>query len=389
MKSLRILVGADVPPDPNSGAAGTVYHTSAALRELGHEVDEIWTDDLPRHIRHGNLHYLLELPRCYRNAVRSKVAEKNYDVIQLSQPHAWLAAREHRQLRRHGIFVIRSHGLEQRVDEDVRRYGRPDAGKRWPKRLVSKGVSRLLRRHQSLAVRYADLMIVPCHDDRDYLVNEMSADPRRVSVIRHGATQHFIDEPLRPFSKARWKKMLYVGQFAYIKGPHVLARVAQSVLRAHSDVSLTWVCGQSHHQSVRALLDPTIASRVQLEDWRPQDKLMDLYDEHGIFLFPSLAEGAGKASVEAMTRGMVVIATRTSGMREAIDHNRSGLLCDAGNAESFARATSRALGDLDLCQSLAIAARESSIAYTWKRCAEHAVDFYHTLLHRRSFDEVE
>ena len=45
---MKILVGADVPPDPNSGAAGTVYQTNAALRELGHDVDEIWANDIGR-----------------------------------------------------------------------------------------------------------------------------------------------------------------------------------------------------------------------------------------------------------------------------------------------------------------------------------------------------
>ncbi len=62
---LRILVGADVPPDLNPGASGTVLQTNLALRELGHHVDEIWADDLGRRIRHGNLHYAFELPRAY------------------------------------------------------------------------------------------------------------------------------------------------------------------------------------------------------------------------------------------------------------------------------------------------------------------------------------
>ena len=39
---VRILVGADVRPDPNPGAAGTVYATNNALRELGYEIEETW-----------------------------------------------------------------------------------------------------------------------------------------------------------------------------------------------------------------------------------------------------------------------------------------------------------------------------------------------------------
>ncbi|MBE9203856.1 hypothetical protein IQ218_10925 [Synechocystis salina LEGE 06099] len=74
---LRILTVADTPCDPNSGAAGTVYYTNQALRQLGHEVDEIWADDLgPRRIAHGNLHSLLEQPRAYRIAVMEAIKKK-------------------------------------------------------------------------------------------------------------------------------------------------------------------------------------------------------------------------------------------------------------------------------------------------------------------------
>ena len=66
-------MGADVLPDPNAGASGTVYQMNAALRRQGHVVDEIWQTDLGRRIRHGNLHYLLELPRTYRRAVRQRL----------------------------------------------------------------------------------------------------------------------------------------------------------------------------------------------------------------------------------------------------------------------------------------------------------------------------
>ena len=42
---LRILVGADVSPDPNAGASGTVWQMNEALRRRGNQVDEIWAED--------------------------------------------------------------------------------------------------------------------------------------------------------------------------------------------------------------------------------------------------------------------------------------------------------------------------------------------------------
>jgi len=109
--TLRILMMADVPPDPNRGAAGTEVQTARALREAGHEVDTLWAADLGRRIQHGNLHLLLELPRAYERAALRALEAKRYDVLHVNQPHGFRAARAvHR--RHPGVaFLHRSHGF--------------------------------------------------------------------------------------------------------------------------------------------------------------------------------------------------------------------------------------------------------------------------------------
>src|SRR2546426_12134532 len=84
--ALRILLMADVPRDPNAGAAGTEVQTSEALQRLGHEVDEVWAPRLGRRIAHGNLHYLIELPRAYRREMKRARPPKRYDGIHLQPP---------------------------------------------------------------------------------------------------------------------------------------------------------------------------------------------------------------------------------------------------------------------------------------------------------------
>jgi len=91
---MKILFMADIVADPNSGAAGTEIKTINALRQLGCEVDEIWSNDLSHKIKHGNLHYLLELPISYKNLMLSKLNLLHYDVIHVNQPHGFLAAKE-------------------------------------------------------------------------------------------------------------------------------------------------------------------------------------------------------------------------------------------------------------------------------------------------------
>ena len=385
MKPLRILIGADVPPDPNAGAAGTVWHTTEALRALGHEVDAFWADDLPHRIRHGNLHYLLELPRAYRDAVRERCARKDYDVIQLSQPHAWLAAKDHRTSRRPGVCVNRSHGWELLADEALRvwhrKLGVPQ--NRFPRSLLSPAITALLHRQAWKAVRWSDGVLVPATDIRDFIVDRMGASAEKVACVPHGVQETFVARPLAPMDDARRRRILYVGQFAFIKGPNILAQVLAGALKRNPDASATWVCSVAHHAAARALLDDDTAQRVDLLDWRPQEELLELYDTHGILVFPSFYEGAAKACLEAMVRGLCVVATDVGAMRDYITDGVSGFLAPAGNVTAFETSVARVMDDGDLARRISTEAHRAVAGLTWRRCAEGATELYSRLLAER------
>ncbi|QNN69269.1 glycosyltransferase [Thermomonas carbonis] len=236
---LDILVGADVLPDPNSGAAGTVMDTSHALSMLGHSVDSFWADSLGRRVSHGNLHYILELPRAYRREVAARLALKRYDVVQLSQPYSYLAGRMVRRLSDRPLMIWRSHGLEAKVDAAMLRYA-PTAPS--TVRGAFRGlVGRRLHWIQREAMRCSDGAIVPCDDDKSFLVEQFGAQPDRVAVIWHGVPDTYLDAPVST-NKRRWKRILHVSQMSANKGPMVMSQVAAQVLQSSTDVTMTWLC---------------------------------------------------------------------------------------------------------------------------------------------------
>jgi glycosyltransferase involved in cell wall biosynthesis len=383
---MRILVGADVPPNPDSGAAGTVFATSESLRALGHEVDEIWSGDLRHRIRHWNLHYLLELPRSYRNAVAARCTGRPYDVIQLSQPSAWLAAREHRRLRRPGIFVNRSHGLESMADAALdhwhRRLG--SAPQRFPRSLASQLLRRRLHRQIDGVARHADGIIVPAQDIREHLVRHHGGDADRIAVIAHGVPEELLTAPQAPMAAERGKRMLHVGQFSFIKGPRLLACAATKILEADPDSRLTWVCGREHHSDVAALFHDGVRGRVSLHDWVRQSELRSLYDSHGIYLAHSIYEGAAKACVEAMARGMALVSSRVGALKEHVSEGENGFLVEVGDTDGMAHAAIQLLADARRMQLVGERAASGVRGLSWRACAQSAVRFYQLLLDRQS-----
>jgi glycosyltransferase involved in cell wall biosynthesis len=248
------------------------------------------------------------------------------------------------------------------------------------RRLASRILQPLLDRQWVRSARAADGFVVSCHDDARFLNDRYGVDQDRIGVIPMGPPQESLDQPVRPLTAERLNRLLYVAQFAYFKAPAVLGRAVTRILRQRPDARMTWVCDLAHHAQAQALLAPDIQARVSFRGWMPQAALAEIFDEHGVFLFPSFFEGFGKTPLEAMARGLAVIASDTGGMCDFIEHNRSGLLVPVGEHDVFATEALRVIDDFDLASRLSAGARTAANAYSWERCARDAEDFYHRLL---------
>lgn len=372
---MRFLVGSDYARDPNAGAAGTIYWTNQALRELGHEVDEFWDADLPRRIRHGNLHYLLELPGAFRREVAARCRRVPYDAVILDQPHAFLAG-EYLQARHPDVlFLNRTQGWEGQADEALRALQSAGVSRSGLLRgLAQETMRRLLLRHQARVVACADGILAGCSPIPDYLERKYGVPRERVAVIPYGVTEEFIRRPPSA-DPGRWRRLLHVAQFAPFKAPEIVAAVFSRILRERPDVQAGWVCDVRHHGQVRELFAPELRERVRLHPWTNQRELVDLYDACGVFLFPSHYEGFGKTPFEAMARGLALVATRVGGLVDLVRDGANGFLCAPGDAEGLYRHVAQLLDAPALAAQLGAQARRDAAQLTWANHARALVEF--------------
>jgi glycosyltransferase involved in cell wall biosynthesis len=110
------------------------------------------------------------------------------------------------------------------------------------------------------------------------------------------------------------------------------------------------------------------------------DALERVYDAHGVYLFPSYFEGFGKTFLEAMSRGLCVIASDTGGARDVISHGRDGVLVPVGDARAVADAV-RAI-DLARARDMSAAAAATARQYTWEGAARRSIAFFESLRER-------
>jgi glycosyltransferase involved in cell wall biosynthesis len=381
---LRVLFMANVMPDAASGAAGTELQTIVALRKLGHQVDAVWRDELTHRIAHPNAHQLLELPYVYRSVMTRKLTQRDYDVVHVNQPHGYLAAEALHRMRPGAVFVHRSHGFESHVRDVVAVWRARYGEERRPiwRRVLSHGMEWALEGHNRRIARNADGHIVSASGCKAYMVERYGVSADKIMVIAQSAPAEFRMSPTKPMTERRLRRILYVGQFAFFKAPVVLVGAVQRILQARSDVEFSWVCNARHHAEAVALFsDRNVLDRVRLVDWMPQKSLMAEFDAHGVFLFPSFFEGFGKSFIEAMARGLVVIASNTGGMRDLISDGVNGFLIEPGKDEDLADSALHVLGsNVSRVSTISEKARETALRFSWSRTAKETGQFYSRLL---------
>jgi glycosyltransferase involved in cell wall biosynthesis len=374
---MRILFAANTPRDPNLGAAGCDLATIAAQRDQGHQVDEIWGTDMPKRITHNNLHQLLELPRNFANAVANRCAKESYDVIQVNQPHAWLAAKQHRLQRRPGVFINRSHGWEpcsrhalSKFHGDVRPFWR---------RGMSRVMAHWIEKHNQYAVDWSDGLVLCSKNDRDFIIERHGGSADRLLALAPGIPRDFLvprpDEP-----PGRWTRLLFVGNFAPYKAPDIAAEVFREVIRAIPDCRATWVCPARFHDQARQLIGPVAAGSVTFLDWMPRDQLRALYDGHGLMVIPSYFEGFSLTFLEAMARGMCVLGTMVGGLPQVIRHDTNGYLFRPGAADGITERALQLVAQPDHCRKISAAASKTALEFTWERAAREYVAFCQRLI---------
>jgi len=386
--SLRILHIADVLPTPNSGAAGTDYQGVLALQRAGHHVRAVWADELSHRINHYNLRYLLELPRSYREVMLRCLREEDFDVVQFSQPHGFLAAKALAASGSRTVSVHRSHGFEPRVRDELAIWHRRFSTKRaFPRQLASNVMSRLLERNNRLVARDADGHLVSASQCAEYLYTVYGVPSARVASISQGIPDDF-SLGARNVDADRLTRMLHVSQYAFFKAPMILGEVVSKLLTQRPDLCFTWVCGAKHHPQALAHFAPEVRARISLVDWMPQDCLIDVYDRHGIFLFPSFFEGFGKAFLEAMSRGLVVVAADNGGMRDVITHGVDGFKVPTGDVVAMIQQVGFILNDLTLATAVSARSITTASQLSWDQFAKNCTLFYENLIRQKTLGVV-
>jgi phosphatidylinositol alpha 1,6-mannosyltransferase len=154
--------------------------------------------------------------------------------------------------------------------------------------------------------------------------------------------------------------VLYAGRLSKEKNLEVLLRAFHRLAGDHPQARLV-VTGEGPHR--RVLVRSSKNPSIKFTSWKRGEELAALFASADIFALPSSTETLSLASLESMASGVPVLAMNAGGVREVVEHERTGLLADS--AEAFERDLRRLVEDIPLRTRMGLDGRKCAESKTW------------------------
>jgi glycosyltransferase involved in cell wall biosynthesis len=88
-----------------------------------------------------------------------------------------------------------------------------------------------------------------------------------------------------------------------------------------------------------------LGDRIQLPGWIEPQEVLEWFEKSDILFMPSRSEGLPVVGVQALAKGLAIVASRVGGFVDLVDHDQNGYLIDGLDSTKFASSLSGLLSD--------------------------------------------
>jgi glycosyltransferase involved in cell wall biosynthesis len=233
---------------------------------------------------------------------------------------------------------------------------------------------RLKTRWVQRSVRVATEVMVQTAALADAITARTGRSRATIHVTPHGPGLANESPPQRPKMSGRPVRIGYIAKWGVQKNFDVLFAAIAPWTAVGRDVRLVLTLDPNLAENVRLLARAEAMGLTPvIENVGNKDAafISALYDSLDIFAFPSLVESFGFPLVEAMAKGLPVVAADTASNREVAGN--AGSYFSPFDSEALARMLGRIIDDTSLRQRKAAAALERAQHFSWERAAEQTL----------------
>jgi glycosyltransferase involved in cell wall biosynthesis len=199
----------------------------------------------------------------------------------------------------------------------------------------------------------ADIGIVTSSWQREIVIKQYNVEPAKIKVIPN----YVVTDVFKPPPKIQKKyDLIFVGRAGKQKNIGNLLKAIHYLETKNRSVSLLMVGGCCYDNEIKEIanhyaLDIIFKGNVSNFD------LPCVLNQAKVFILPSYYEGHPKALLEAMSCGLPSVGSDVTGIREDIEHMKTGYLCKT-DYENIANAIEIILFDESLQKTIGKNARE-------------------------------
>jgi glycosyltransferase involved in cell wall biosynthesis len=237
---------------------------------------------------------------------------------------------------------------------------------------------------EATSLRLAHRILVNARAVGERLVSDSPALARKIQLQYNGVDLAEIDRIGPGTNVAETLRsqpvVLVAGRLHRAKGPDIGLAAFAGVSRSLPAARLVLVGGgpmEAHlHTEVSRL---GLEGRVHFWGTVDHEQVIALMKESDLLLVPSRWEGLTAVVLEAFAAGLPVVATRVGGVPEIVEHERTGLLVEAGDAAGLAKECLRALSDPHLQTQVVEQARARVADYSVEPMVRARLELYRSL----------
>ena len=243
-----------------------------------------------------------------------------------------------------------------------------------------------------LLVQKADKIIATSVLDAEYLATLYNCPENKIFVVSPGIDLKTFKPQEKIYAKQivgadkDHKIILYVGRIEPLKGIDVLLYAMKILLTNNPQMHVClWILGGAvggktdkwqkelkRLEQLRKLLD--ISTEVTFIERKHRDELANYYNASEIVVLPSHYESFGIVALEAMSCGIPVIATDTTGVSGLFDEKYSSLITSANNPLMLSEKIKHLLTDKNEYQKVRSEVLEKVSDLSWEKIAEKFVN---------------
>lgn len=198
-----------------------------------------------------------------------------------------------------------------------------------------------------------------------------------IQVIPNGVDLSSVQPGLFQLNKP--PRIVFAGRFMAQKNP------LQLVLTLSELKQLDWQCvmigdGPLMQDVRRRAAASGLGERFQFTGWIDPQDVLQWFDNSDILFMPSRSEGLPVVGVQALAKGLAIVASRVGGFVDLVEHDKNGYLISQENTDEFSTSLLSLLSDSNRLLSFRNASLEMAKHFDIKRVVEQYQDLFHNVL---------